>query len=92
MLEVIGVLWAAFTVLALVRICVVGRIQWRALDLTWSMVDAGILDGSIDSVEDIILLYEGLEEPHFFAKLADLTRWTLRDFHPELARWEAEYK
>ena len=92
MLEALLAAWAAFCLMATVRLVIVGRMQWRAIDLTRDIVDMGILNGAIDNVADIELLYDNLEKRSFYANVFDLTRWTLRSFYPELARWEAATK
>lgn len=88
MLELLGVAWVAFCFTAIIRIILVGRIQWRAIDITRDIVDTGILNGAISSAADINLLYDNLEKRGFYANVFDLTRWTMRGFYPELARWE----
>lgn len=92
MVEGLLMAWILFCALWALRITVVGRIQFRALDLTRDIVDAGILNGAIDNIADIDLLYDNLEKRSFFAMIFDLTRWTLRGFYPELHRWEAAHK
>lgn len=92
MVEGLLMAWLTFCALLAIRITMVGRIQFRALDMTSDIVDHGILNGAIDSIDDIDLLYNNLEKRSFFAMIFDLTRWTLRGFYPELARWEAAHK
>ena len=92
MLEALLAAWAAFCLMATIRLVIVGRMQWRAIDLTRDIVDMGILNGAIDNVADIELLYDNLEKRSFYTNVFDLTRWTMRHFYPELARWEAATK
>lgn len=92
MVSTIVLAWVSLCCLIFIRTLLVGNIQMHAIDLTRDIVDAGILNGAIDSITDIELLYSNLEKRNFFTMTFDLTRWTLRHFYPELARWEAARK
>lgn len=88
----IAIAWGCLVALLLLRITIVGRIQWRALDIVRDIVDAGILNGAISTVRDIDLMYSYVDERNFYTKVFDLTRWTMHGFYPLLSRWEAAHK
>lgn len=92
MVEMLVLAWCSFVLVATIRFLLIGRIQFKALNIKRDIVDAGIMNGAIDIVDDIELLYDNLEKRGYFTMTFDLTRWTLRGFYPELARWEAARK